>query len=193
MRPIIKKRGNNLKTFSTPYLAGELNLSEMNFKKGKMKHQTKFKIGEKAPDFSGKDKDGKTIQLKDFKGKKVILFFYPKDNTPGCTIQNCDLRDNYAKLKKKGFEIIGVSADSEASHLKFSSRFSLPFPLIADVDHKIIKAYDVWGEKSLFGVKYKGLVRTTFVIDEKGKIELIITKVKTAGHAEQILNELKIN
>jgi thioredoxin-dependent peroxiredoxin len=157
-----------------------------------MKHLTKLKNGDKAPEFSGKDQEGKIVRFNDFKGKKIVLFFYPKDNTPGCTLQNCNLRDNYALLKKKGFEIIGVSADTEASHLKFSSRFKLPFPLIADVDHKVIKAYDVWGEKSLFGVKYAGLVRTTFVIDEKGIIELVLTKVKTAGHAEQILTELKI-
>ena len=152
-----------------------------------MKHTTKLKAGQKAPDFSGKDQDGKLISLKDFSGSKLILFFYPKDNTPGCTLQSCNLRDNYTLLKKKGFQVVGISADSEASHQKFRGRFNLPYQLIADVNQEMVKAYDVWGEKSLFGVRFSGIVRTTFVIDEKGVIESVITKVKTTGHAEQIL------
>jgi peroxiredoxin Q/BCP len=156
-------------------------------------HITGLKKGDKAPDFKGVDQNGENISLKDFKGKKLIIFFYPQDNTPTCTNEACNLRDNFSALKKKGFAIIGVSPDDEKKHQKFIQKFDLPFPLIADVDLKMIKAYDVWGTKKFMGRIYDGLVRTTFVIDEKGKIELVITKVDSKNHSEQILAELSIN
>lgn len=148
---------------------------------------SKINIGDKAPDFKGKNQNGETISLKDFKGKKVILYFYPKDDTPGCTAESCNLRDNYAGLKKKGYEIIGVSADDEKSHKKFADKYALPFSLIADTEKEILQAYDAWGEKSMYGKKYMGILRKTYVIDEKGKIEKIFDKVDTKNHAEQIL------
>lgn len=151
-------------------------------------HITKIKVGDKAPDFKGKDQDDNFISLNDFKGKKLILYFYPKDNTPGCTLQACNLRDNYSALLKKGYAIVGVSADDEAKHKKFIEKYSLPFPLLADVDKTILKAYDVWGKKKFLGKVYDGIVRTTFVIDEKGKIEKVITDVKTTNHTAQILD-----
>ena len=151
------------------------------------KHKTTLIAGEKAPDFTGTDQNDKKISLKDFKGKKLVLYFYPKDNTPGCTMQGCNLRDNFTVLKNKGFEVVGVSADSVASHKKFASRYNLPYSLIADEDHQIIKAYDVWGKKSLFGVSFNGILRNTFIIDEKGLIEEIIESVKTNNHVAQIL------
>jgi thioredoxin-dependent peroxiredoxin len=146
-----------------------------------------LKEGDKAPVFSGKDQNGNLISLNDFKGKKVVLFFYPKDNTPGCTAEACNLRDNYAELTKQGYKVIGVSADSEKSHEKFISKFNLPFPLIADTDKKIINDFGVWGPKKFMGREYDGIHRTTFVIDEKGIIERIINKVKTKDHTAQIL------
>lgn len=148
---------------------------------------SKINIGDKAPDFKGKNQNGETISLKDFKGKKVILYFYPKDDTPGCTAESCNLRDNYADLKKKGYEIIGVSADDVKSHKKFADKYALPFSLIADTEKEILQAYDAWGEKSMYGKKYMGILRKTYVIDEKGKIEKIFDKVDTKNHAEQIL------
>jgi thioredoxin-dependent peroxiredoxin len=154
-------------------------------------HITNLKPGDKAPDFKSKDQDGNLISLKDFKGKKLVLYFYPKDDTPGCTNEACNLRDNYADLKKKGYAIVGVSADDEKKHTKFIQKYDLPFSLIADVDHKVIKAYDVWGEKQFMGRVYDGIVRTTFVINEKGKIEKVITNVKTKDHTEQILENEK--
>lgn len=150
-------------------------------------HTTAFKIGDKAPDFKGKDQNGKSIALKDFKGKKIVLYFYPKDDTPGCTAQACNLRDNYSVLKKKGYQVIGVSADDEKKHLKFIDKYELPFPLIADVDLEIIKKYDVWGTKKFMGKVYDGIIRTTFIIDEKGKFEDVITEVKTKEHTAQII------
>jgi peroxiredoxin Q/BCP len=150
-------------------------------------HCTSIKIGDKAPDFNGKDQDGKLVSLNDFKGKKLVLYFYPKDNTPGCTMQACNLRDNYSELLKKGYAIVGVSADDETKHKKFIDKYRLPFPLLADVDKTILKAYDVWGKKKFLGKVYDGIVRTTFVIDEKGKIENVIIDVKTKNHTSQIL------
>ncbi|OFY85077.1 MAG: peroxiredoxin [Bacteroidetes bacterium RIFCSPLOWO2_12_FULL_35_15] len=150
-------------------------------------HITKIKVGDKAPDFKGKDQDGNFVSLNDFKGKKLVLYFYPKDNTPGCTLQACNLRDNYEALLKKGYAIVGVSADDETKHKKFIEKYSLPFPLLADVDKTILKAYDVWGKKKFLGKVYDGIVRTTFVIDEKGEIEKVITDVKTTNHTAQIL------
>lgn len=146
-----------------------------------------LQIGDKAPDFEGKDQDGKTLKLSDLRGKKVVIYFYPKDNTPGCTAQACNLRDNYEQLQKAGYEVIGVSTDSEASHQKFIQKQSLPFTLLADEDKSIHEKYDVWKEKSMYGRTYMGTVRTTFVIDEEGKIEEIISKVKTNDHTNQIL------
>lgn len=150
-------------------------------------HKTKWKTGDKAPDFKGKDQNGKLISLKDLKGKKVVLYFYPKDDTPGCTAQACNLRDNYSLLEKKGYVVIGVSADSEKKHQKFIEKYDLPFPLIADEEMEIIKKYDVWGEKNFMGKTYDGIIRTTFVIDEKGKLEEVITDVKTKEHTAQII------
>lgn len=153
-------------------------------------HITSLKKGDQAPDFKGVSQDGKLVSLKDFEGKKVVLYFYPQDNTPTCTNEACNLRDNFSKLRKLGFAIIGVSPDNEKKHQKFIDKFDLPFPLIADTDLKMIKAYDVWGTKKFMGRIYDGLVRTTFVINEKGKIELVITKVDSKNHTEQILELL---
>lgn len=151
-------------------------------------YSTSLKNGDKAPDFKGIDQDGNVIALKDFKGKKLVIYFYPKDDTPGCTAEACNLRDNYAALKKKGYAIVGISADDEKKHKKFIDKYKLPFPLIADVDREIILAFDVWGEKKFMGKVYDGIVRTTFVIDEKRKIEKVISKVDTKNHTEQILD-----
>lgn len=145
-------------------------------------------IGDKAPDFEGRDQHGNTIKLSDLQGKKVILYFYPKDDTPGCTAQACNLRDNYSQLKQEGYEVIGISTDSEKSHQNFISKYELPFTLLADTDKQIVEQYGVWQEKSMYGRKYMGTMRYTFVIDEKGFIQDIITKVKTADHTQQILN-----
>ena len=147
----------------------------------------KLKIGNKAPNFTSTDQDGKTISLSDFTGKKVVLYFYPKDNIPGCTDQACNLRDNYALFKAKGFTILGVSCDDEKKHKKFIQKFELPFPLIADTDQTVVNAYGVWVEKSMYGKTYMGIARTTFVIDENGAITDIIEKVKTKEHSAQIL------
>jgi thioredoxin-dependent peroxiredoxin len=144
-------------------------------------------IGSKAPAFRGKDQNGGSISLSNFKGKKLVLFFYPKDDTPGCTAEACNLRDNYEDLLAKGFAVVGVSADDEKSHLKFIKKFNLPFPLIADTEMKILDAYGAWGEKNMYGRKYMGVLRKTFVIDEKGKIEQVFEKVNTKEHTEQIL------
>lgn len=144
-------------------------------------------IGQKAPEFMGKDQNNDTIRLSDYRGKKVILFFYPKDNTPGCTAEACNLRDNYELLQAKGFEIIGISIDDVQSHHKFAVKQSLPFPLIADVDKHIVTAYNVWGLKKFMGKEYMGTHRTTFILDEAGIITHIITKVATKNHAQQIL------
>jgi thioredoxin-dependent peroxiredoxin len=145
-----------------------------------------LKEGSKAPLFEGIDQNGKTVKLTDFTGKKVILYFYPKDNTPGCTAEACNLRDNYDSLLNKGFAVIGVSPDNEKSHKGFAGKYLLPFPLIADSSKKILNDYGVWGEKKMYGKSYMGVLRTTFIIDEKGIIEKIIEKVDTAGHTEQI-------
>jgi thioredoxin-dependent peroxiredoxin len=146
-----------------------------------------LKAGTKAPDFSVPDQDGKTVSLKDYKGKKVILYFYPKDDTPGCTAEACNLRDNRPLIMKKDYEIIGVSADSVKSHKKFATKFNIPFKLLADTEKDIITKYGVWGEKMLFGRKYMGIHRVTYLIDEKGLIEQVITNVDTKNHTEQIL------
>lgn len=144
-------------------------------------------IGDKAPAFEGVDQNGNTVKLEEFKGKKVILYFYPKDNTPGCTAQSCNLRDNYKELQDKGYVVLGVSSDSEKSHQKFIEKHELPFPLLADTEKEIHEQFGTWGEKSMYGRKYMGTFRTTFVIDEEGKIENIFKKVKTKDHTAQIL------
>jgi peroxiredoxin Q/BCP len=150
-----------------------------------------LKEGEKAPAFSGKDQNGKKISLSDFKGKKLVLYFYPEDDTPTCTIQACNLRDNYSLLKKNGFEVIGVSPDDGKSHRKFEAKFHLPFTLIADPEHSILEKYGVWDQKKLFGHEYMGVLRTTFVIDEKGIIRKIFTRPKNKAHAEEIIVAIK--
>ena len=152
----------------------------------------KLKEGDPAPGFSATDQYGKEIKLSDYSGKKLILYFYPKDNTPGCTAEACNLRDHHDVLDTKGFEVIGVSADSLDSHVKFTDKFGLPFRLIPDTGKEIINAYDVWGPKKFMGREYDGIHRTTFVIDEKGIIEKIFTKVNTKGHTQQILEGISV-
>jgi len=146
-----------------------------------------LKEGDKAPAFNGLDQDGNKISLGDFKGQKVVLFFYPEDDTPTCTIQACNLRDNYALLTKNGFKVIGISPDDVKSHQKFRDKFNLPFTLIADPEHKIIDKYGVWGLKKLYGREYMGLFRTTFVVDEKGIITKIFLRPKNKAHAQEII------
>ena len=146
-----------------------------------------LKIGDKAPDFETRDQQGQPIRLSDYRGKKVVLYFYPKDDTTGCTAQACSLRDNYDSLRQAGYEVLGVSVDDEKSHQKFISKYNLPFSLIADTSKAVVEAYGVWQEKSMYGRKYMGTVRTTFIIDETGVITDIIEKVDTKQHAAQIL------
>jgi peroxiredoxin Q/BCP len=146
-----------------------------------------LEVGKPAPNFEAKDQNGNIIKLADFKGRKVVLYFYPKDNTPGCTAQACNLRDNYDALQKAGYIVLGVSSDSEKSHQKFIEKQNLPFPLIADEDLKVHEAYGTWVEKSMYGRKYMGTARTTFVIDENGNLSEIIEKVNTKDHTNQIL------
>ncbi len=144
-------------------------------------------IGETAPDFTSTDQNGETIRLADYRGRRVALYFYPKDDTPGCTAQACSLRDSYSDLQAAGYEVLGVSIDSEASHQKFAKKHDLPFRLVADTDRQIVDAYGVWQEKSNYGRTYMGTVRTTFVIDEQGIITDIIGKIDTKNHAKQLL------
>ena len=146
-----------------------------------------LKEGSKAPAFKGKDQDGKTVSLADYKGKKLVLYFYPQDDTPTCTVQACNLRDNYGILKNNGFEVLGISPDEVKKHKKFEDKYDLPFTLLADPSHAIIDKYGVWGEKQLYGRKYLGLHRTTFLIDEKGIIRKIFLKPKSKQHSEEIL------
>lgn len=146
-----------------------------------------LKAGDVAPDFKSIDQDGNPISLSDFKGKKVVLYFYPKDNTPGCTAESCNLRDNYDALIAQGYQVIGVSSDTAKSHKKFIEKFQLPFPLVADVDLSVHNAFGTWGEKQMYGRKYMGTLRTTFVIDEAGIISEVIEKVDTKEHTAQIL------
>jgi thioredoxin-dependent peroxiredoxin len=151
-----------------------------------------LKIGDSAPLFEGVNQNGDKIGLTDFKDKKLILYFYPKDNTPGCTAESCNLNDNYEMWIEKGFEVVGVSPDSEKSHLKFIDKFGLKFNLISDTEKEILQAYGVWGEKSMYGRKYMGVFRTTFIIDENGLIQNIFEKVKTKDHTNQIIEALNI-
>lgn len=152
---------------------------------------SELKEGQAAPDFTAADQDGKTVSLSQFKGKKVVLYFYPKDDTPGCTAEACDFRDNYQGLTAKGIVVLGVSIDDEKSHQKFATKHSLPFTLIADTDKKIVEAYGVWGEKNMYGKKYMGTNRKTFLIDEEGNISHIINKVDTKNSTGQVLELLK--
>ena len=154
---------------------------------------TSLKVGGKAPSFNGRDENGNPISLSDYAGKRLIMYFYPKDMTPGCTTESCNLRDNYEALLEKGFEILGVSTDDEKRHLKFIDKHDLPFHLLADVDKKVINAYNVWGPKKFMGREFDGIHRTTFVIDGNGLIEAVFKKVKTKAHTEQILEELENN
>lgn len=147
----------------------------------------KLAVGDKAPAIHAKDQHGNDIELEDFKGSKIVLYFYPKDNTPGCTAEACSLRDNYDALLKQGYKVIGVSPDDEKSHQKFTDKYDLPFPLIPDTQKKVLNDYGVWGRKKFMGREYDGVIRTTFVIDEDGKIAEIIEKVDTKKHAGQIL------
>ncbi|HOK60056.1 thioredoxin-dependent thiol peroxidase [Tenuifilum sp.] len=151
---------------------------------------TILKPGDLAPEFIGKDQDGKTIKLSDFKGKKLILYFYPKDNTSGCTAEACSLRDGYDDLQSLGMEVVGVSPDSEKSHQNFIHKYNLPFRLIADVDHAIAEKYRAWGEKKMYGKAYFGILRTTYVINENGTITNVFNKVDTKEHVKQILSEI---
>ena len=151
---------------------------------------SKLTVGKKAPKFKGVDQYGNKIQLSDFEGQTLAIYFYPKDNTPGCTAQACDIRDNYKVLSKKKIAIIGVSCDDEKSHLKFIQKFELPFPLIADTDQKIVNQFGVWVEKSMYGRNYMGIARTTFIIDPNGIISHVIEKVDTKNHSAQIIAAL---
>jgi peroxiredoxin Q/BCP len=153
-----------------------------------MKH---LKVGDQAPVFSGKDQNGNFIGLEDFKGKKLAVYFYPKDNTPGCTAQACSIRDDDSELKRQGVSVVGVSMDSQKSHQKFIEKFNLPFPLIADEDRKVIELFGVWGPKVFMGKKYDGIHRTTFLIDESQKIVAILDKPNTKDHAKEILEIFK--
>ncbi len=147
----------------------------------------KLTVGDPAPDFTTRDQQGNPVRLLDYRGRKVVLYFYPKDDTPGCTAQACNLRDNYAELKQAGYEVLGVSIDSEKAHQKFIGKYELPFALLADTDKKIVEAYGVWVEKAMYGRQYMGTARTTFLIDEAGIITDIIEKVDTKNHTAQLL------
>ncbi len=148
---------------------------------------TTLAAGDKAPEFSVKDQDGNTVKLSDFKGKKLVLFFYPKASTPGCTAEACNLRDNWERFQEKGYAILGVSADTQKRQSNFKNKYNFPYPLLADEDKKVIEAYGVWGPKKFMGKEYDGIHRTTFVIDEEGIIDDVILKVKTKTHSDQIL------
>jgi peroxiredoxin Q/BCP len=152
---------------------------------------SELKEGQQAPEFTGTDQDGNTVTLSQFKGQKVVLYFYPKDDTPGCTTEACDFRDNYQGLKAKGITVLGVSVDDEQSHQKFAAKHSLPFTLLADTDKAIVEAYGVWGEKNMYGKKYMGTNRTTFLINEDGIISHIIKKVDTKNSTAQVLELLE--
>lgn len=151
---------------------------------------THLEEGQKAPAFKAKDQNGNTVSLEGFKGKKVVLYFYPEDDTPTCTIEACNLRDNYKSLQERGLAVLGVSPDDEKKHKKFEAKYKLPFTLLADPEKKIIEKYGVWGEKNLYGRKYMGLLRTTFLIDEKGIIKKIFKKPKSKIHSEEILKAI---
>src|SRR6516164_2404418 len=146
-----------------------------------------LKVGQKAPDFTLADDSGKTVKLSDFKGKKVVLYFYPKDMTPGCTKEACGFRDDYAELKKRGVEVVGVSVDDQALHQKFTEKYSLPFTLLSDTDHSVMEKYGAWGEKNMYGKKIMGVLRSTFIIDEESRVAHIFRKVKNDTHSQDVL------
>jgi peroxiredoxin Q/BCP len=150
-----------------------------------------LKEGDKAPVFAGRDQNGTKISLSDYKGKKLVLYFYSEADSPTCTIESCNLRDNYSLLKKNGFEVLGVSPDDEKKQKKFEVKYKLPFPLIADTSHDVLEKYGVWDQKKLFGREYMGVLRTTFVIDEKGVINKVFTRPKNKAHAQEILTAMK--
>jgi thioredoxin-dependent peroxiredoxin len=150
-----------------------------------------LEVGAKAPAFTATDQDGRTVKLSDFKGRRVVLYFYPKDDTPGCTTEACGIRDSYAEFERRGVAVLGVSPDSTASHRKFADKFTLPFTLLADTDKAIVEAYGVWGEKKLYGRAYMGTLRVTYLIDEKGRIEAVWPKVSPKSHAADILARLE--
>jgi thioredoxin-dependent peroxiredoxin len=149
-----------------------------------------LKVGDKAPDFEATDEKGKPVRLSDFKGKSVVLYFYPKDMTPGCTLEACAFRDNHAAIRKKGAVVLGVSADPAESHRKFKDKYDLPFPLLADPDKKVIQAYGAWGKRSLYGREFMGILRSTFVIGPDGRIKAVFPKVKVKGHEQEVLAAL---
>ena len=162
-------------------------------------HSTKLKPGDTAPDFSSKDQTGREVTLNDLlqkltskKGGRLVVYFYPKDDTPTCTNEACNLRDNYSELRNKGYIIVGVSADDEKKHTRFIKKYDLPFQLLADSEMRIIRAYDVWGEKLFMGRIFDGIVRTTFIINAKGVIEKVITKVESKNHTSQIINDARL-
>ncbi len=146
-----------------------------------------LQVGDKVPQFTSKDQDGNEIKLSDYKGKKLVVFFYPRANTPGCTAEACNLRDNYNELQAKGYHLLGVSEDSQKKQSNFRDKYSFPFPLLADEDHTVINAFGVWGPKKFMGKEYDGIHRTTFIVDGEGAVEKVIEKVKTKDHAAQIL------
>ncbi len=158
-----------------------------NFKPKLTTKMITLKEGDKAPAFSSTNEKGEAVSLADFKDKKLVLYFYPKDSTPGCTSEACDLRDNYHVFKEQGYEILGVSPDSAASHIKFISKYELPFSLLVDIDHSVAETFGAWGEKSMYGKKYMGILRSTFVINKQGIIEKIIEKVDTKAHSKQLI------
>jgi len=147
--------------------------------------------GSKAPDFTLKDGEGKDVTLSKLKGKKIVLYFYPRDDTPGCTTEACEFRDNLARVKKKGALVFGISKDDEKSHQKFSEKYQLNFPLLSDTDGKVIEKYGAWGEKSMYGKKFMGIIRSTFIVDEDGRIMKVFPKVSPQGHAEDVLHALE--
>ncbi|MCI0390145.1 MAG: thioredoxin-dependent thiol peroxidase [Acidobacteria bacterium] len=149
-----------------------------------------LKAGDKAPVFSLKNTEGKTVKLSDFKGKKLVLYFYPKDMTPGCTKEACGFRDDHAQLKKRGVEVVGVSADDQNLHQKFTEKYSLPFTLLSDTDHSVMEKYGAWGEKNMYGKKIVGVLRSTFIIDEEGRVAHVFRKVKTDTHSQDVLKAL---
>lgn len=148
-----------------------------------------LKVGDKVPDFSSIDQDGNTISLSDYSGKKLVVFFYPRANTPGCTAEACNLRDNYKALQDKGFSLLGVSADSQKKQANFKAKYEFPFPLLADEDRTVIETFGVWGPKKFMGKEFDGIHRKTFIINEKGVVERVIDKVKTKDHAAQLIEE----
>jgi peroxiredoxin Q/BCP len=179
------KKRYSVKPLIGVYSSTDQQINKPTNERSNMTHLTE---GKKAPAFKGKDQNGKTVSLADFKGKKVVLYFYPEDDTPTCTVQACNLRDNFGLLKKNGFTVLGVSPDEEKKHKKFETKYDLPSTLIADADHKIIDSYGVWGEKQMYGRTYMGLHRTTFLIDEKGIVKKIFLKPKSKQHTQEILD-----